>query len=262
MAEFFGFGGALGEPEGYLSWQHLTFVLSMNLIMIALAIIFGLRNRKKDEKTKNLPLVIAAIVIDGFEIFKFVIECINGGGLEPLLYDLPLFLCSIQLFALPFAAFGKGRVRELGLDFVFIFGLLCSLTGTIGAGNDYGTYPVLYYHNVCSAITHCASGFGCLYVGIAGLKSMKKENIWIELVIFTVFCLIAYFANILIGYNYMFLVRGDGTPYDIFYNWVDGNQILYPVLVVGTLLIYILAFYGIHALIFRRKKKDISQENN
>ena len=48
MAEFFGFGGALGEPEGYLSWQHLTFVLSMNLIVIALAIFFGSESETPD----------------------------------------------------------------------------------------------------------------------------------------------------------------------------------------------------------------------
>ena len=181
MDKFFGFNGAMDKPEGYLSWQHLTFVLSVNVLMIALAVFFGLRNRTKSDNQKNLPLIVAALVIDGFEIFKFAIECINAGSLRPLLYDLPLFLCSLQLFALPVAAFGKGRVREIGLDFVFVFGLMCSLLGTIGAGNDYGTYPVLYYHNVFSAITHCTSGFGCLYVGIAGMRSMKKENVFIVL---------------------------------------------------------------------------------
>ena len=256
MSEFFGFGGIHGEPEGYLSWQHLTFVISFNLVMIALAVFFGLRNRNKDDKKKNVPLIVAAIVIDAFEIFKFIIECVNAGSLAPLLKDLPLFLCSIQLFALPVAAFGKGRVREIGLDFVFTFGLMCSLLGTIGAGNDYGTYPVLYYHNVCSAVTHCTSGFGCLYVGISGMKSMKKENLWIELLVFIVFSAIAYLANVIIDYNYMFLVRGDGTPYDLFYAFVNGNKVLYPMLVVGTLLIYMLAFFGIEKLICKPKKNQ------
>ena len=256
MDKFFGFGGAMGEPEGYLSWQHLTFVLSMNLLMIALAIFFGLKNRKKSDNEKNLPLIVAAIVIDGFEILKFVIECVNAGSFEPLLYDLPLFLCSIQLFALPVAAFGKGRVREIGLDFVFVFGLLCSLMGTIGAGNDYGTYPVLYYHNVCSAITHCSSGFGCIYVGISGMKSMKKKNLWIELLIFVLFSALAYVTNVIIDYNYMFLVRSDGTPYELFYSLVNGNKVLYPMLVVGTLLLYILAFFGVEKLICRSKKSQ------
>lgn len=47
----------------------------------------------------------------------------------------------------------------------------------------------------------------------------------------------------------MFLLRGDGTPYDIVYNLVGGNQVLYPLMVVGLFLVYIGAFYGIVRLI-------------
>lgn len=49
MKEFFGFGGYAREPESYLSWQHLLFVTSLMAIMVALAVLFGLRNRNKDE---------------------------------------------------------------------------------------------------------------------------------------------------------------------------------------------------------------------
>ena len=37
MREFFGFGGYQREPEGYLSWQHLLFVTTLMVIMVALA---------------------------------------------------------------------------------------------------------------------------------------------------------------------------------------------------------------------------------
>ena len=54
----------------------------------------------------------------------------------------------------------------------------------------------------------------------------------------------------------MFLLRGDGTPYDIVYNLVGGNQVLYPLMVVGLFLVYIGAFYGIVRLI--RSKKTVA----
>ena len=266
MEEFFGIGGFKREPEGFLSWQHLLFVGTAIAIMVVLAIVFGNRNKNKSEKTKNIPLIVAAIVIDGFEILKWIAECLIAQSFEPLFYDLPLFLCSIQLFALPVAAFAKGKIKEIGLDFVFIFGLLCATMGTIAAGNDYSSYPVISFHNICSTITHCSSGFGCLYVGIVGKMSMKKENLIWELLVFAVFCAVAYVANILLDYNYMFLMRGDGTPYDLFYNLVDGNPVLYPTLVVGTLLIYILAFFGIYKLFEKQylrslKDKKINSSN-
>lgn len=154
MREFFGFGGYTRTPEGAYSWQHLLFVGTTIALMIGFAILFGVRNRHKDEKTKNKVLVISAFLIDGFEIFKIILMCIRGHNALGWLTLLPLFLCSIQLITIPLAAFSKGRVKEAALDFVFVFGILGAIAGTIGAAQNYGTYPVLSFDNVVSAITH------------------------------------------------------------------------------------------------------------
>ena len=38
MKEFFGIGGYQRSAEGFLSWQHLTFVTGLMVIMVALGI--------------------------------------------------------------------------------------------------------------------------------------------------------------------------------------------------------------------------------
>ena len=48
MAEFFGFGGYTRPAEGFLSWQHLTFVTALMAAMVLLpaviiAFLFGLK---------------------------------------------------------------------------------------------------------------------------------------------------------------------------------------------------------------------------
>ena len=48
LKEFFGFGGYQREPEGYMSWQHLLFVSILMAVMIALAVILGIKNKNKD----------------------------------------------------------------------------------------------------------------------------------------------------------------------------------------------------------------------
>ena len=78
MKEFFGFGGYTREPEGYFSWQHLVFVTSLMVIMATLAVIFGLKNKNKDCKTKLKVLIVSAILIDSFEIFKIVLTASLG----------------------------------------------------------------------------------------------------------------------------------------------------------------------------------------
>ena len=254
MGEFFGFGGYKRTPEGYMSWQHLLFVSSLMVIMIALAIILGLKYKSKDDKSKNKVLIWSAFLIDGFEILKFIIVCSREASIEPMLRMLPLFLCSIQLITIPLAAFAKGKVKEAALDFVFIFGILGAFAGTYGAGQNYSCYPVLSFDNVVSGITHSISGFASLYIVISGMASMKVKNMWISFTILISFCVAAYIADVLIPYNYMFLMAGDGTPYDIFYNLVNGNKVLYPMIVVILFLLYISAFYGAYFFIKKRKE--------
>ena len=264
MKEFFGFsiagGGYKRQAEGFMSWQHLVFVTSCVLAMIGLAIFLGLRNRNKDTKVKNKVLIWAAILINSFEILKIILICFRSQDAMAWTRMLPLFLCSIQLIAIPIAAFAKGRIKESALDFVFIFGILGALLGTYGAGQNYAVYPVLSFDNVVSAITHCISGFSSLYIAISGMASMKPKNIWITFSILFGFCIVAYIANITIPYNYMFLMRGDGTPYDIFYNLVGGSPVLYPIIVVLLFYIYASIFYLVYLWIRKLKeKKQIKQ---
>ena len=256
MREFFGFGGYQRVAEGFLSWQHLTFVTSLLVIMTVLAVVLGKRNRNRDMHKKNFVLIIAAILIDSLELFKIVLLCFRGNDPMGWLYNLPLFLCSIQLIAIPLAAFTKGKVEEAALDFVCIFGILGAVLGTYGAGQNYNCYPVLSFDNVVSGLTHCISGFCSLYIMISGMARLKRGNIGITFAILFVFCIAAYVANVLLDYNYMFLMAGDGTPYDILYNLVNGHKVIYPLSVIGLFVIYIGMYYWIHYLCCRKRKTE------
>jgi uncharacterized membrane protein YwaF len=213
------------------------------LVMVVCAVIIGIAYKNKKSEEKNRVLVVTAILIDSIELFKIIMMCIASGNPMRWISLLPLFLCSIQLIAIPLAAFSKGRIKEASLDFVTIFGLLGAIMGTYFAGNNYAAYPVISFDNVVSGITHTISGFAALYIMISGMASMRKKNIPITMGILGSFCVAAYIANIFTDANYMFLTRGDGTPYDIFFNLVGGNQILYPLCVVGLFVIYIAVYY-------------------
>ena len=255
MREFFGIGGYQRTPEGAFSWQHLLFVSSLMVLMVVLAVFLGKRNKNKLPAQKNTVLIWAAVLIDGFELVKIILACAEDPAAWTMM--LPLFLCSIQLIAIPLAAFSHGRIKDAALDFVCVFGLLGAVLGTYGATQNYNAYPVLSFTNMVSGITHTISGFAALHIMISGMASMKRENIWITFVILCVFCAAAYAANILVDYNYMFLMSGDGTPYDILYNLVNGHKVVYPICVVALFLVYICAFYGVFYLVKRAKKQPV-----
>ncbi len=254
MREFFGIGGFTREPEGAMSWQHLTFVITLMVLMVVLAVVLGRRYRNATTENKNRVLIAAAFLIDGFELFKIAVNCIEDPSSWRMM--LPLFLCSIQLITIPLAAFSKGRLKEASLDFVVIFGILGALLGTFGAAQNYNAYPVMSFPNVVSGLTHTIAGFASLYILISGMASMKKRNIGITFAILLSFCVAAYVANITLDYNYMFLMQGDGTPYDILYNLVGGHPVFYPLGVVVLFLVYIVGYYAVYYLCTKKKVKE------
>ena len=262
MWEFFGLSSVDGgfdylrEAEGAWSWQHILFVSLLMVAMVALAVFFGKKNKDKTYMEKNKVLVVSAITINSFEIVKIITLCIRTQNPFHWLYVLPLFLCSIQLIAIPLAAFCKGIVKEAALDFVFTFGILGAVFGTIGATQNYAAYPVLGMDNVFSGVTHSISGFASLYIAFSGMISMKKKNFPITLGILLGFAVLAYVANVSLEYNYMFLMYHDDTPYSMFYNLVGGNPIFYPMIVVGIFVAYIVLFYYIYHLIISKKKGE------
>ncbi len=261
MREFFGLSkiadnefGFLRSAEGAWSWQHVLQVSIFMILMVGLAIFFGRKYRDKTDKEKNKVLIACAILINSFEIVKIIVLCIRCQDALKWLYVLPLFLCSIQLIAIPMSAFCKGRVKEACLDFVLTFGILGAIFGTIGATQNYNAYPVLSMDNFFSGVTHSISGFASLYIAISGLISLKKENFVITLSILLGFSVMAYLANVILDYNYMFLMYHDGTPYSILYNLVGGNAIIYPITVVAIFVLYVSLFYCVYLKCIKRKK--------
>lgn len=262
------YGDYQRDAEGAFSWQHLSFVFITLGLMVFLAVFIGKRARNKDIKTQSRPLIITAILIDGCELIRIILGCIFTKNPLAWLNDLPLYLCSIHFFSIPIAAFAKGRVKQIALDFVFIFGLLGAVAGTFGAIQNYNVYPVLSIKNVVSGITHAGAGFAGLYIPIANMQKMKKKNIPYIFGILIVFCLIAYITNHAIltddgnVRNYMFLMRSDGTPYFILEN-IFGTGIVYSISVVMLFVIYIWLFYVVYYRITHNSKnKHINNTND
>ena len=256
LTDFFGIGGYERTPEGAWSFEHIFFTSGMILITIILGIYLGIKYKQNHEVIKK-TIVIAAIVINLIEIIKIVVLCIRSGDpLSTILHTLPLFLCSIMLIALPLAAFTKGRLKEACLDFILIFGFIAGVFGTVGAAQNYNAYPVLSIDNVSSAITHCISAFASIFIGITGISELKMKNMWITFSILITVVLLAQIANIIVPYNYMFLEFHDGTPYSIFYDLVNGNLVLYKLIVVGLFVILIGIFYLIKTKVNVRHKSE------
>ena len=266
---YFGFAEDPRPVEGWFSPAHLAYVTVMILITVGLAILLGRKYRNSEYKEKRKVLRIATVLILGSEITKITICCFIAHNFLEILSNLPLFLCSIHLLALPFAAFGKGRIRDACTDFVLIFGTLGCLAGTYLAGNIFGGSPVLSFFPMVSVTTHCISGFAGLYSAITGLASMKAKNRPIVTGILVIFEFLAAAANFFLNpengfgldyqHNYMFFSSPDGTPFSIVFDMVGGDPTLYGVAVALLYIIYLMIFSLIWSLC---TKKSVKKQYN
>jgi len=76
IREFFGIDGYQRPAEGFLSWQHLTFVSVLMVIMTSLALWLGLKNQNRTAREKNRVLIVAALLLDGAELCKILLQSI------------------------------------------------------------------------------------------------------------------------------------------------------------------------------------------
>ena len=79
MKDFFGFGTEpypYGKPaEGFLSWQHIVFVSVFVVVGVFLAVFLGLRNKNKDENTKNKVLIYLTLLIIITSYSSLIVPC-------------------------------------------------------------------------------------------------------------------------------------------------------------------------------------------
>ena len=145
IRQFFGFEEDPRTPEGWFSWQHLTYVTALVIAVILLGTTVGRHFRGLSFAQRRKPLRVAAVLMLALEAFKIILISIRSGDPWSFRSMLPLFLCSIILFTLPIAAFGRGRLAAAAMNFTFVFGMLCCLAGTYLAANYYDHSPVFRF---------------------------------------------------------------------------------------------------------------------
>lgn len=160
--EFFeGFFYRPGDPNTHehfakygmslFSWEYF---LLMTLSIITVAILLILFYKKKWNIYKQIR--IFAIILTVLEVVKIMFFTINRANVS-LESWLPLFYCSLFIYALYFAGYGKGFARQMGVSAIFMLtvaGILGVFVNDIFMGNtgwplfNFYTFYTMTYHTI------------------------------------------------------------------------------------------------------------------
>lgn len=246
------------EPVGMFSVGHIV-----TLIIFLLIVAFCAYKCRKIGKDKAIFLTkIIAIVVTVLEIIKITIAFINGEG-DKLDHWVPLYFCSMFIYAAWLAGYAKGKIADLGRAFVGTGGIIAGLSFLIFPTTSFTMYPLFHYFCMYSMVYHSLMVFlGITYLLNDVVKIDKKS--FIDYVIFcSVLNILAIIVNSLpiyihvdnvptSGYNYpypyytnfMFLKRAGNIPVKILCDISD------KVPVIFTILMFIICIFGTYFLIW------------
>lgn len=246
------------EPVGMFSVGHIV-----TLIIFLLIVAFCAYKCRKIGKDKTIFLTkIIAIVVTVLEIIKITIAFINGEG-DKLDHWVPLYFCSMFIYAAWLAGYAKGKIADLGRAFVGTGGIIAGLSFLIFPTTSFTMYPLFHYFCMYSMVYHSLMVFlGITYL-LNGVVKIDKKS-FIDYVIFcSVLNILAIIVNSIpiyihvdnvptSGYNYpypyytnfMFLKRAGNIPIKILCDISD------KVPVIFTILMFIICIFGTYFLIW------------
>ena len=250
-------------PAGLFSWSHL---LSVSIIFIGFVVLgFFLAKKYKDNpKGQRIVLIITSAFLLTLVLMKIIFLLATSDDVaNTLLENLPLFFCDMMYFIIPIAAFSKGKVQDICFDFIAICGFMMGIMGNYFAGNIYVTHPAISYLSLINSFIHSIYAFAAMFIFKAHLNKMEKRNIPFTIGVLVIYMSIALLVDYLTGKNFMFLIGGSDTPFEIIFSMVKGNLIIYQIILYVLQCGYIGLFYLVYHLIIKLiSKRKAKQETN
>ena len=177
---------------------------------IALIVFACLLLRKKEEKTIRTVFACLWATVVILELAKILWETYCGTTVEfEATGILPLYPCSIFMYAMPFAIWGKGNVRYAACGYVCSLGLLGGAINFVYPANILNNYSCISFAGFHTLFYHGVMVLCAALMLLTGYHSYKKVTRASQLLLPAVPALaVSVIANLVnfspVGSDYMF----------------------------------------------------------
>lgn len=220
----------------------LHFVFSA--IVLAIVIVGAIYVGKRGEKTVKKVFIVLWAAVTVLEVVKIVWESTTGKtvGVE-LTGVLPLYPCSVFMYAMPFAIWGKDWLRKAGCGYVCTIGFIGGSVNFFYPATILPTYSCISFAGFHTFFYHGTMLFACLTMLISGYHRYTATKWWECLLAAIPLLVVSIPANIVnfsaINSDYMFFKCNSFLFYDLFGQMSD---------VESTLMFYV--FYTVIPAMF------------
>ncbi len=239
---------------------HFIFAAIVLSLVIAGAIFVS----KKQTLMKPIFIICwAALVV--LEITKITWESTTGKeiGIE-LTGVLPLYACSLYMYTMPFAIWGKGNVKKAACGYVCTVGMLGGAINFFYPMTVLPIYSCISFAGMHTFVYHGVMLFTCLTMLISGYHRYTKVTAWWQPFLAAIPALIlsipANIVNYTIDADYMFFRGNSAFLPAIFGNVPD----FWTTVIIYTLYIIIPAAFYFPSYISQKRNhiKCCNEENS
>ena len=234
-ADILGRSGPFNKAIDYTIW-YLVFAV------LTIAVIWLLRKKNSPKAVKISLIVFWAIAVVA-DIIKIIVSVAAGGfGWGG---SLPLYICSIFMYAMPFAIWGKGKIKDMASTFVCTIGLF-------GVFMNYVIPSVTINHSLFSfwglhtTIYHSMLIIAPLVMLFTGYHKIKFKDLGWAFLGFVVLTIAVVFVNHIVDGDYMYFRNASGTSLGIVMNIASATgYFLWPILMYFGYAVVQLVMTGI-----------------
>ena len=190
--------GADKLPGTLFTPMHLVFAL---LFVVFVVIACAACKKLEESKLKKVFVFLWAFLVL-FEITKIIWESVSGKVVSVELGGiLPLYPCSIFMYAMPFAIWGKGVARKAACGYVCTLGLLGGLINFIYPANVLSNYSCLSFAGLHTLTYHSTMVFCAVTMLLSGYHTYADARKLKDLLIPAIPCLIISIPANLVNFS-------------------------------------------------------------
>lgn len=238
------------EPAGIFTTQHVILII-LTIAGIYVALKRTVSKSKEDIKKIIKTLTIIVWILEFIKIgFKLYI-----GKMNDVNEYLPLYYCSLLLYAGLMSSFGKGKIKRMGDVFLATGGIIGGIVFIIMPTTSLPTYPMLHYLSLHSFLYHGIMVYiGLLMNATHYIELELKDIIYFSELIGGI-CMISLVINRIFDSNLMFISKDfPGTPLTILYHLT--GKLFTPIMIVIQMTLPFLVVYSV------QKEKKIKQKQS
>lgn len=178
----------------------LHFVVAF-LFVALVAIACTVCKKAGEDNLRNIFAVLWAFLVV-FELAKIIWESVSGRTISVELGGiLPLYPCSIFMYAMPFAIWGKRVARKAACGYVCTLGLLGGLINFVYPANVLSNYSCVSFAGFHTLTYHSAMVFCAITMLLSGYYSYANVRKFKDLLIPAIPCMIMSIPANLVNFS-------------------------------------------------------------